>query len=68
MYGWMFRHLPGPLWARILIALVLLGAVIAVLFTWVFPAIAPFMPFNDGLVGAPSPEGALPHGGAASTT
>ncbi|WP_114856449.1 hypothetical protein [Brachybacterium sp. YJGR34] len=58
MYAWLFRRLPGPLWVRILVALVLLAAVVAVLFAWVFPAIAPFMPFNDGLVGAPEPGGA----------
>lgn len=55
MYGWMFRHLPGPLWVRILLTLLILAAVVVVLFQWVFPAIAPFMPFNDGLVGAPHP-------------
>lgn len=47
MYGWVWRHLPGPTWLRALIALVLVAAVVAVCFTWVFPAIAPHMPFND---------------------
>ena len=51
MYGWLFRHLPGPLWVRILLTVLLLAAVIVALFGWVFPAIAPYMPFNDGLVG-----------------
>lgn len=57
MYGWLFRHLPGPLWARILLTVVLLAALIVVLFGWVFPAIAPSLPFNDGLVGAQQPGG-----------
>lgn len=57
MYGWLFRHLPGPLWVRILIVLLLLAAVVVGLFGWVFPAIAPHMPFNDGLVGAPPAGG-----------
>ncbi|SLM94836.1 hypothetical protein FM103_00230 [Corynebacterium xerosis] len=48
----MFRHLPGPLWARILLVVVLLALIVVALFGWVFPAIAPYMPFNDGLVGA----------------
>ncbi|MGO2312553.1 MAG: hypothetical protein ACTH6A_11055 [Brachybacterium tyrofermentans] len=52
MYAWMFRHLPGPLWARILLVVVLLALIVVALFGWVFPAIAPYMPFNDGLVGA----------------
>ncbi|GAA1483548.1 hypothetical protein [Brachybacterium fresconis] len=51
MYAWLFRHLPGPLWARILLVVVVLAAIVVVLFGWVFPAIAPLMPFNDGLVG-----------------
>jgi hypothetical protein len=50
MYGFIWRHLPGPLLARILLALVLLAAVVAVLFLWVFPAVAPIMPFNNGTV------------------
>jgi hypothetical protein len=50
MYGFIWRHLPGPLALRIAIALVLLLAVIAVLFVWVFPALAPIMPFNNGTV------------------
>jgi hypothetical protein len=50
MYGFIWRHLPGPLAVRILLALVLLAGVVAVLFLWVFPAVAPIMPFNNGTV------------------
>jgi hypothetical protein len=50
MYGFIWRHLPGPLAVRILLAFVLLAAVVAVLFLWVFPAVAPIMPFNNGTV------------------
>jgi hypothetical protein len=50
MYGFIWRHLPGPLVVRILLALMLVAAVVAVLFLWVFPAIAPHMPFNNGTV------------------
>ena len=59
MYGGLFRHLPGPLWLRIVLTVLLLAAVIVALFGWVFPAIAPFVPFNDGLVGAPEPGGGV---------
>lgn len=52
MYAWLFRHLPGPLGVRILITVVLLAALVAVLFLVVFPAIAPHLPLNDGVVGA----------------
>lgn len=52
MYGWLFRHLPGPLWARIVITVLLLAALVVALFGWIFPTLAPFLPFDDGLVGA----------------
>lgn len=52
MYAWMFRHLPGPIWLRVIIAILLVVAIIVVLFQWVFPWIAPYMPFNDGLIGS----------------
>ncbi len=32
-------------------AVVLALAVVAILFTWVFPALAPLMPFNETTVG-----------------
>jgi hypothetical protein len=50
MYGFIWRHLPGPVAVRVLLALVLLAAAVAVLFVWVFPAVAPIMPFNNGTV------------------
>ncbi len=54
MYGWIWRHLPGPAAVRLLLALVLVLAVVAALFLWVFPAIAPHLPINDQTVGAPA--------------
>ena len=47
MYGWLWRVLPGPVWVRLLLLLLLLAAVVAACFTWIFPAVAPLMPFND---------------------
>ena len=47
MYGLLWRHLPGPAWVRVGILVVAVAAVVAVCFLWVFPAIAPLMPFND---------------------
>ena len=55
MYAWLWRHLPGPTAVRALLALVALLAVVAVLFVWVFPEIAPFVPFNDNTVGEEGP-------------
>lgn len=51
MYGWLWRLLPGPVPVKVLLALVLLVAVVTALFVWVFPAVAPYMPFNDNTVG-----------------
>lgn len=50
MYGWLWQALPGPAWVRVVILLVLAAAVVAACFTWVFPAVAPYMPFNDNTV------------------
>ncbi|CAN5170705.1 hypothetical protein BH11ACT4_BH11ACT4_09430 [soil metagenome] len=37
MYGALWRALPGPVWVKILILLVLVAAVLAACVTWVFP-------------------------------
>jgi hypothetical protein len=50
MYGWIWRHLPRPMAVRTLLALLLAAAVVAVLFLWAFPELAPIMPFNNGTV------------------
>lgn len=47
MYAALWRVLPGPVWLRVALLTVLALAVVAACFTWVFPAIAPFMPFTD---------------------
>ena len=51
MYGWLWRHLPGPVGVRVLLAVVLAAAVLTACFLWVYPALAPHMPFNDTTVG-----------------
>jgi hypothetical protein len=50
-YGWLWRSLPGPTTVKVVLAALMVAAVLAVLFTWVFPAIAPLMPFNETTVG-----------------
>jgi len=50
MYAALWRILPGPRPVKALLSLVLVIAVIAVCFLWLFPAIAPLMPFNDNSV------------------
>ncbi len=49
-YGLLWRILPGPKPVKVVLVVLLLAAVVAALFTWVFPAIAPLMPFNDTTV------------------
>ncbi|MCY7396239.1 MAG: hypothetical protein LH468_08845 [Nocardioides sp.] len=51
MYGLLWRALPGPRWVRAVLVLVLVLAVVGVCFEWVFPAIAPYVPFNETTVG-----------------
>lgn len=50
MYSALWRVLPGPLAVRVVLSLLLLLAVVAVCFVWVFPAVAPLVPFNETTV------------------
>ncbi len=52
MYGWIFRHLPGPLWVRIVMTLVFLVVAVLVLMQFVFPWLSQFSPLNDSTIGA----------------
>ena len=47
MYAWIWRHLPGGLGSRVVSALVLLAAVVALLILVVFPWAEPRLPFQD---------------------
>lgn len=51
MYGWLWRHLPGPTWFRAVLALAAALGVAVLCFTTVYPAVAPLMPFNETTVG-----------------
>jgi hypothetical protein len=46
MYGWIWRHLPGPLIAKLTLAIVVVLAVVALLLFVVFPWLDPLLPFN----------------------
>lgn len=37
MYGALWRILPGPVWVRILIVVVIVGAILTACGLWVFP-------------------------------
>jgi hypothetical protein len=47
MYGWIWRHLPGPLYLRVATAAVLVLAIVALLMFVVFPWAEPKLPFNN---------------------
>lgn len=50
MYGAIWRILPGPAWLKVIEAMVLILAIVAVLFLWVFPTVAPSLPFDQQTV------------------
>ena len=54
MYTWIWRQLPGPLPVRVLLAMVLLAAVVALLFFEVFPRLEPLLPFSNVTVDPPA--------------
>jgi len=56
VYPWLWRHLPGPTPVRALVAVLLAGLVVVVLFAWVFPWLEPRLPGNAVTV---SPGGAV---------
>ncbi|NUS74535.1 MAG: hypothetical protein HOQ05_14220 [Corynebacteriales bacterium] len=47
MYGWIWRHLPGNTWVRVLCSVGLALATIALLWFVIFPWAEPFLPFDD---------------------
>lgn len=51
MYGWIWRHLPGPTALRLLQAVLLVVAVVAVLMLVVFPWAEDRLPYNDVTAG-----------------
>jgi hypothetical protein len=57
MYVWIWRHLPGNVWVRALLSLLLIAGVAALLFFVVFPWIEPKLPFNDVTVDPSSSGG-----------
>lgn len=47
MYGWIWRHLPGPMALKTLQALILVAAVCALLLFVVFPWLEPRLPISQ---------------------
>ena len=53
MYGALWRILPGPLWLRLVIVLLLVAAVLSALVFWVFPWVNGLIPTQDVTVENP---------------
>lgn len=51
MYPWLWRHLPGPAWAKVTIMLLAAAILTLALFEWVFPRISEMLPYQDQTVG-----------------
>jgi len=51
MYAWIFRHLPGPTWFRVIESLALIAAAVAALFTWVYPWVQSYLELGQSSVG-----------------
>jgi hypothetical protein len=51
VYGWIFRHLPGSMSVRVLLAVLLVLAVVTLLLFVLFPAVEPYVPLNKVTVG-----------------
>jgi hypothetical protein len=47
VYAWIWHKLPGPFAVKLIEALLLVAAILALLFLVVFPWADPRLPFND---------------------
>lgn len=47
MYGFLWRHLPGPFLVKLLIALALLAGIFYLLMEVVFPYVSTLMPYQE---------------------
>ena len=47
MYVWIWRHLPGGFWGKLVLSALLVAAVCALLLFVVFPEVEPLLPFSD---------------------
>ena len=58
LYAWIWRHIPFKQWQlKSLVSVVLVGAVAALLWYKVFPAVEPVLPFDDVQVETTDPAG-----------
>ena len=55
MYSWIFRHLPGPTWLRVIEALIIIAAIAYALLEWGFPWVHENFNLIDNPVGESTP-------------
>ena len=58
MYAWIWGHIPGNSWVRVMIAVSLVLAVVAVLFLWIFPIVDAMVTFDDSEISSSEAVGA----------
>ncbi|MFJ5862254.1 hypothetical protein ACIQCM_12595 [Pseudarthrobacter sp. NPDC092439] len=54
MYAWIFRHLPGPLWVRIVTSVVLVAAAVVLMVQFLFPWMSEYTSLTDSTIGSSS--------------
>ena len=56
MYAWIWRKLPGAVWSKLTMSIVMIAAVGSLLWYVVFPWATPLLPFDDVQVGGDSSQ------------
>lgn len=51
MYGWLWRRLPGPRWARVVMLVLAAAIVVLCLLEWVFPWLSQVLELQEQTVG-----------------
>lgn len=52
MYGWIFRHLPGPLWLRIVTSVLLVAGALVLMVQFLFPWMSEYTQLTDSTIGS----------------
>ena len=52
MYGWIFRHLPGQLWLRIVTSVLLVACALVLMVQFLFPWMSEYTQFTDSTIGS----------------
>ena len=47
MYVWLWRHLPGGFWGKLVLSALMIASVCVLLLFVVFPEVEPLLPFSD---------------------